>query len=88
MRHTVLAAALALACGAAPVEARLSPQSAQTWEVERGTTAFLVEDHRAPLVEIRLMFPIGRWSPWAQRAGRIDQAFAQSPYLMRGVQFP
>jgi zinc protease len=74
----VLAAALALACGAAPVEARLSPQSAQTWEVERGTTAILVEDHRAPLVEIRLMFPIGRWSPWAQRAGRIDQAFALS----------
>jgi len=66
----------ALACAATPAAARLSPESAQTWSVDRGTTALLIEDHRAPLVEIRLMFPIGRWSSWAGRAGRIDEAFA------------
>ena len=68
--------ALAPACGTAPAAARLSPEAAQTWSVDRATTAILVEDHRAPLVEIRLMFPIGRWSPWVRRAGRIDEAFA------------
>ena len=72
-------AALAALAGAAPsAAARLSAASAQTWSVDRGTTAILIEDHRAPLVEIRLMFPIGRWSSWAARAGRIDEAFALS----------
>jgi len=66
----------AMACAAPPATARLSPEGAQTWSVEQGTTAVLIEDHRAPLVEIRLMFPIGRWSPWAGRAGRLDEAFA------------
>jgi len=66
----------ALALAAPPGAARLSPESARSWSVDRGTTAILVEDHRAPLVEIRLMFPIGLWSPWVARARRIDQAFA------------
>jgi predicted Zn-dependent peptidase len=73
------AAALALATlvrGAPPALARLSAASAETWSVDRATTAVLVEDHRAPLVEIRLMFPIGRWSPWTKRTGRFDEAFA------------
>jgi zinc protease len=74
--RAAIALGLALACGAAPAAARLSPEAAQTWSVDRATTAILVEDHRAPLVEIRLMFPIGRWSPWVRRAGRIDEAFA------------
>ena len=74
-----IALVLALAtlmCTTPPVAARLSPESAQSWSVEPGTTAVLIEDHRAPLVEIRLMFPIGRWSAWVARAGRIDEAFA------------
>ena len=75
----VLGVALCLssAFGLAPAApARLSPARAESWAVDPGTTAILVEDHRAPLVEIRLMFPIGRWSPWAKRAGRLDEAFA------------
>jgi zinc protease len=78
LRAAGVAAALALAgpLRPPPAEARLSPASAETWTVDRATTAILVEDHRAPLVEIRLMFPIGRWSSWTERAGRIDEAFA------------
>ena len=73
---SALVLALAALAAPAPTGARLSPASAQTWSVDRGTTAVLVEDHRAPLVEVRLMFPIGRWSSWVGRAGRIDGAFA------------
>ena len=80
------AIALALAAlGVAPAAARLSPENAQSWSVDRGTTAILVEDHRAPLVEVRLMFPIGRWSPWASRAGRIDEAWALQLLDPRGT---
>ncbi|HEY2954149.1 MAG TPA: insulinase family protein [Candidatus Eisenbacteria bacterium] len=71
-------AAAGLALGAGPARARLSPKRAETWSVDRGTTAVLIEDHRAPLVEVRLMFPIGLWSPWAARVRRLDQAFALS----------
>jgi len=67
---------LVVLVAAPPAAARLSPAGAQTWSVDRGTTAVLVEDHRAPLTEIRLMFPIGSWSAWVARAGRIDEAFA------------
>ncbi len=73
-----------LALAAAPAVARLSPESAETWSVDSGTTAILIEDHRAPLVEIRLMFPIGLWSPWAKLAGRLDEAFALQLLDTRG----
>jgi len=75
-RRVVALALAALALGAPPGVARLSPESARSWSVGSGTTAILVEDHRAPLIEVRLMFPIGLWSPWAARARRLDQAFA------------
>jgi predicted Zn-dependent peptidase len=74
--RAVALALVAIALGAPPGAARLSPETAQSWSVGSGTGAILVEDHRAPLVEIRLMFPIGLWSPWVARAHRLDQAFA------------
>ena len=37
----------------------------QQWQI--GTdTVFLLEDHRTPLVHIRLEFPVGNWSTWAR----------------------
>jgi zinc protease len=71
----LLAAALPRAGGASA----LSPAAARTWDVDRGTGAILIEDHRAPLVEIRLMFPVGRWSPWYRRARVADEAFFMQP---------
>jgi zinc protease len=35
-----------------------------TWAVDDTTTAVLVEDHRAPLVELRIQIPAGSWTPW------------------------
>ncbi len=34
------------------------------WSVDEATTAVLVEDHRAPLVELRVQVPAGTWTPW------------------------
>ncbi|MFT5680594.1 MAG: zinc protease [Myxococcota bacterium] len=34
------------------------------WSVDDATTAVLVEDHRAPLVELRIQLPAGSWTPW------------------------
>lgn len=39
-------------------------EAGQTWSVDQGTTAILIEDHRAPLVTLVLDFPGGHWSPW------------------------
>jgi predicted Zn-dependent peptidase len=76
-RFLPVAVVAALLLAAVPAgAASLSPQAAQTWTVDPGTTGILIEDHRAPLVEIRLMFPAGRWSPWFQRARYLDEAFA------------
>jgi hypothetical protein len=76
MRSRLAASALLvlalLATRTLVAEARLSPQAAQVWAVDRGTTAILIEDHRAPLVEIRLMFPAGTWSScFARPASRL-----------------
>ncbi|MDG1483341.1 MAG: insulinase family protein [Myxococcota bacterium] len=34
------------------------------WAVDAATTAVLVEDHRAPLVQLRIQVPAGNWTPW------------------------
>lgn len=34
------------------------------WTVDDATAAVLVEDHRAPLVELRVQLPAGSWTPW------------------------
>jgi len=71
-----LAALVALASARSTHAAALVPGAVQTWAVDRGTTGVLVEDHRQPLVEIRLVFPAGEWSPWLERARHVEEAFA------------
>jgi zinc protease len=36
------------------------------WSVDDHTTGILVQDARAPVVEVWLEFPVGRWSAWAR----------------------
>lgn len=50
------------------------PPVPRTWAVDAGTTGVLVEDHRAPLVAIRVEFPAGTWSPWT-RSHHAEEAF-------------
>lgn len=66
---------LALAGGPAPTAAGPdTPPVVESWELGRGTTAVLVEDHRAPLISLRLVFPSGKWSPWF-RQSHAEEAF-------------
>ncbi|MCB9797386.1 MAG: insulinase family protein [Alphaproteobacteria bacterium] len=51
----------------------------QTWALDDATTALLVEDHRVPIVELRLQFPAGSWSPWFQEA-HVEEAWTLSNY--------
>ncbi len=78
MTHTKtlwLVVFLALVCGSLPTAANEdAPPSVESWELEPGTTAVLVEDHRAPLVRLRLVFPAGNWSPWF-RQSHAQEAF-------------
>lgn len=52
---------LALTLLAAP-QAEMAP-------LDAATALVLVEDHRAPLVEVRLEVPVGRWSRWFREQG-------------------
>lgn len=54
------------------VPALLLAAAALTWPVDAGTQGVLVEDHRAPLVDITIEFPVGRWSPWARAQDACD----------------
>lgn len=53
---------LAASAAQAAPSAVLSP-------LDAATTLVLVEDHRAPVVEIRLEVPVGLWSPWLREQG-------------------
>jgi len=64
----LLAAATAIG---APVE---PAPTVSTWAVDAGTEGVLVEDHRAPVVAVRVEFPVGTWSPWT-RAHHSAEAF-------------
>lgn len=59
----VLLWVLAAAC-CARLAAEQGSATAVPWDLEAGTTAVLVEDHRAPLVSLRIELPAGDWSPW------------------------
>jgi len=66
-RAVTLAVALAVAPGAWCAEPQqLAPVT--TWAVDEHTTGLLVEDHRVPLISVRLEFPAGTWSRWARDA--------------------
>jgi len=40
------------------------PLRVESFPLDSSTTVALVEDHRAPLVALRIAFPAGDWSPW------------------------
>jgi len=46
----------------------------ESWMQGEGTTVILVEDHRAPLVSLRVEFPAGNWSSWAREV-HAEEAF-------------
>ena len=55
---------LLLAAVGTLAHAASGPGEPQSWAVDSSTTGVLVEDHRAPLVELRLVLPVGVWSAW------------------------
>lgn len=44
------------------------PAAPVSWSLPDQTAVALVEDHRVPLVELRLSFPAGNFSPWFNEA--------------------
>jgi predicted Zn-dependent peptidase len=67
MRAILLAALCTLPVGAT-----------ETWPLDTGTTIMLVEDHRVPLVHVRVEFPAGTWSPWVREHGAREAFEAQA----------
>ncbi len=59
------AAVVLLFAALAPAQGAGLTYEIQTWSVDAGTLAVLVEDHRAPIVEVDVQFPVGGWSAWA-----------------------
>jgi zinc protease len=49
--------------GCAPAHA--GNTGVEHWLLEPGTTVALAEDHRVPLVQLVIEFPVGAWSSWA-----------------------
>jgi zinc protease len=68
-------AVLLLAAVGTPTRAASGPREPQTWAVDSSTTGVLVEDHRAPLVELRLVLPVGMWSAWPPRSYDVGAAW-------------
>jgi zinc protease len=48
--------------------------TAEVTDLDAATSMLVIEDRRAPLVEIRIEFPVGTWSPWA-RDNHAEEAF-------------
>lgn len=55
----------------------------QHWTQTDGTEVLLVEDHRAPVITIKIRFPGGTWSPWARRM-QAGLAFQMQTYDRKG----
>jgi zinc protease len=55
----------------APVEVLADPArgGAERWTLDDGTHVVLVEDHRKPLVELRVQVPAGSYTPWFRDHG-------------------
>jgi len=70
-----LPALLLSAAALAGVGATVDPAAeVVAWTVDAGTSAALVEDHRAPTITVRIEFPAGKYSPWV-RAHHAVEAF-------------
>ncbi|MYB38202.1 MAG: hypothetical protein F4Y26_12665, partial [Gammaproteobacteria bacterium] len=77
LRAKLLASLLAAATAFA-AHATTAPPTIEQWQM--GTdTVFLLEDHRTPLVHVRLEFPVGNWSAWAHDNHAAD-AFSIQAY--------
>jgi len=61
-----------------------NPRAPVSWEVVDIGRVVLVEDHRAPLVEVRLHFPVGAWSPWFRESGA-EEAFTMQLFDPEGA---
>jgi predicted Zn-dependent peptidase len=79
---SIFAALVALA--PAPIHAAGLRYDVQTWNVDPSTTGALVEDHRTPLILIRIEFPVGIWSQWAHENHAQDVWLIQALGAMRG----
>ncbi len=56
----------------------------RTWTLEEGTEVVLLEDHRVPLVEMIVEFPMGTWSRWTMENGA-EEAFEIQLYDPEGA---
>lgn len=56
----------------------------RTWSVSPATTGMLVEDHRTPLIQLQIDFPVGIWSPWVHENHAQDAWRIQTLGVMRG----
>ena len=54
------------------------------WKLDDGTAVFLVEDHRVPLVELRIQVPVGYFNPWFMENGG-QEAFMNQYYDKEGT---
>ncbi len=77
------AAALLFVSVALSAGSPASTNDVQSWQVEPGTDAALVEDHRVPVVQLALEFPAGSWSPW-MRESHAEEAFEAQLYDPEG----
>ncbi len=78
IRHSRTQASLLAAAIAFATHATTAPAAIEQWQA--GTdTVFLLQDHRTPLVHVRLEFPVGKWSAWAHDNHAAD-AFSIQAY--------
>ena len=73
---------LALAVSSAAV-CQENASQVQAWRLPDGTSLLLVEDHRAPLIEVRIELPAGTWSPWV-RENHAEEAFEIQMFDAKG----
>jgi zinc protease len=69
MRHRPIAALVLgtglVLCPPAVAVADDAGYELQAWTLDDGTEVLLVEDHRVPLVDLRIVFPVGSYGDWA-----------------------
>ena len=62
----------------------------QTWYLSDGTEVLLLEDHRAPIVDIEINFDINRIMPWSvensAQAAFVGQMFDTNRHIEREIE--
>jgi len=67
-----LAPSILLAASLAASPSRAAGLAVESFELSPGTTAALVEDHRAPIVSLVVELPVGSWSPWGRKTHALE----------------